>query len=463
MVHAGIPPQWSVEDAIDRAREVEKVLQSPDCIEFLGSMYGNEPLLWSDDLTGMTRLRVITNYLTRMRFCTSQGVLDLDSKGPSPDLGKLEVSAWFSHPERKTAKDRILFGHWASIEGQTDHPNAIGLDTGCVWGGAMSLYQLETGRWTRCQCKDGRSKRKLCEQSAVTTSPAAAVMEIYLVGGAVRDALLGYPSSERDWVVVGASPQDMLEQGYQQVGKDFPVFLHPQTKEEYALARTERKQGHGYTGFAVHCDPAVTLEEDLLRRDLTINAMARRSPAPSSIPMAASADLAAKVLRHVSDAFVEDPLRVLRTARFAARYAHLGFTVAAETIELMARDRRSGRAGAPAGRAGVGGTRARPGGAQPRGVYRGAARLRRPAAPAAGTGGPVRRAPNRRIPPRDRYRHPHPDGPAAGGRAVTPATDVRFAVLIHDLGKGATPPAEWPRHIAHEQRGLKLVERSASA
>ncbi len=173
MVHAGIPPQWSVEDAINRAREVEKVLQSPDCVEFLRQMYGNEPLLWSDDLTGMTRLRVITNYLTRMRFCSSQGVLDLDSKGPSPDLGKVEVSAWFSHPRRKTAKDRILFGHWASIEGQTDHPYAIGLDTGCVWGGAMSLYELETGRWTRCQCKDGRSKRKLCEQSAVTTSPAA--------------------------------------------------------------------------------------------------------------------------------------------------------------------------------------------------------------------------------------------------------------------------------------------------
>ncbi|MBP6699811.1 MAG: symmetrical bis(5'-nucleosyl)-tetraphosphatase [Halioglobus sp.] len=172
LVHAGIPPQWSVEDAIERAREVEQVLQSPDCIEFLKQMYGNEPLLWSDDLTGMTRLRVITNYLTRMRFCTSQGVLDLDSKGPSPNLGKVAVSAWFSHPRRKTAKERILFGHWASIEGQTDHPNAIGLDTGCVWGGAISLYELETGRWTRCQCKDGKSKRKLCQQSAVTTVPA---------------------------------------------------------------------------------------------------------------------------------------------------------------------------------------------------------------------------------------------------------------------------------------------------
>ena len=164
LVHAGIPPQWSVEEAGARAREVETVLQSPACIEFFKHMYGNEPLVWSDELTGMTRLRVITNYLTRMRFCTSQGVLDLDSKGPSPDLGKVAVSAWFSHPRRKTAKDRILFGHWASIEGQTDHPNAIGLDTGCVWGGALSLYELETGRWTSCQCRDGKCKRGKCKQ-----------------------------------------------------------------------------------------------------------------------------------------------------------------------------------------------------------------------------------------------------------------------------------------------------------
>ncbi|MDH5170848.1 MAG: multifunctional CCA tRNA nucleotidyl transferase/2'3'-cyclic phosphodiesterase/2'nucleotidase/phosphatase, partial [Gammaproteobacteria bacterium] len=149
-------------------------------------------------------------------------------------------------------------------------------------------------------------------------------MEIYLVGGAVRDALLGYPSSERDWVVVGASPRDMLDLGYQQVGKDFPVFLHPQTKDEYALARTERKQGHGYTGFAVHCDPSVTLEQDLLRRDLTVNAMARSDSGDIIDPYGGQRDLAAKILRHVSGAFVEDPLRVLRTARFAARYDHLG-------------------------------------------------------------------------------------------------------------------------------------------
>jgi len=161
LVHAGIPPQWSVEQAMALAKEVEAVLQSPDCIEFFKQMYGNEPLVWSDDLTGMTRLRVITNYLTRMRYCTSQGVLDLDSKGPSPNAGK-KVSAWFSHPGRKTANDRILFGHWASIEGQTDSPNVIGLDTGCVWGGALSLYELETGRWTSCQCKDGKCKKRKC-------------------------------------------------------------------------------------------------------------------------------------------------------------------------------------------------------------------------------------------------------------------------------------------------------------
>ena len=159
MVHAGIPPQWSVADAMARAAEVEAVLRSPACLEFFKQMYGNQPLLWSDELTGMTRLRVITNYLTRMRYCTSQGVLDLESKGPSPNAGKQKVSAWFSHPHRKTAWDRILFGHWASIAGQTDNPYAIGLDTGCVWGGSLSLFELETGRWTSCKCKNGRCRK----------------------------------------------------------------------------------------------------------------------------------------------------------------------------------------------------------------------------------------------------------------------------------------------------------------
>ena len=163
LVHAGIPPQWTVKAAIGYAREVERVLQSPDCVEFLRTMYGNEPAVWSDDLTGMARLRVITNYLTRMRYCTKQGVLDLESKGtsPSPDAPNLDnqkVSAWFSHPKRKTAADPILFGHWASIEGHTDSPNAIGLDTGCVWDGALSLYTLETGAWTRCKCEQGKCR-----------------------------------------------------------------------------------------------------------------------------------------------------------------------------------------------------------------------------------------------------------------------------------------------------------------
>ncbi|MCB1675231.1 MAG: multifunctional CCA addition/repair protein, partial [Halioglobus sp.] len=161
-------------------------------------------------------------------------------------------------------------------------------------------------------------------------------MEVYLVGGAVRDELLGCPVTERDWVVVGAQPEDLLRLGYQQVGRDFPVFLHPQTREEYALARTERKRGHGYTGFALHCDSSVTLEEDLQRRDLTINAMARAPSGAIIDPYGGRGDIEAKILRHVSPAFVEDPLRVLRTARFAARYAHLGFTVADRTMQLMA-------------------------------------------------------------------------------------------------------------------------------
>jgi bis(5'-nucleosyl)-tetraphosphatase (symmetrical) len=155
LVHAGIPPQWTVQEAAQRAAEVETVLRSPDCIEFLRNMYGNEPAVWSDELTGMERLRVITNYLTRMRYCTRKGKLDLVSKGSSPDQGINKVSAWFSHPQRKSAGDKILFGHWASIEGRTDNPNAIGLDTGCVWGGALSLYELESGTWTRCQCSKG--------------------------------------------------------------------------------------------------------------------------------------------------------------------------------------------------------------------------------------------------------------------------------------------------------------------
>jgi len=162
-------------------------------------------------------------------------------------------------------------------------------------------------------------------------------MEIYLVGGAIRDTRLGLPVKERDWVVVGATPQDMLDLGYQPVGKDFPVFLHPQSKEEYALARTERKTGHGYTGFETCADPGITLEQDLLRRDLTINAMAETPEGELVDPYKGMDDLNNGVLRHVSPAFSEDPVRVLRTARFAARFEPQGFHVAHDTNALMRR------------------------------------------------------------------------------------------------------------------------------
>jgi tRNA nucleotidyltransferase (CCA-adding enzyme) len=158
----------------------------------------------------------------------------------------------------------------------------------------------------------------------------------YLVGGAVRDKLLGYPYSERDWVVVGATPEEMLAAGFKPVGKDFPVFLHPQSNEEYALARTERKSGRGYHGFVCHSSPDVTLEQDLARRDLTINAIAEDASGQLVDPYGGRTDLEQRLLRHVSPAFGEDPLRILRVARFAARYHHLGFRIAAETLALMA-------------------------------------------------------------------------------------------------------------------------------
>ena len=282
-------------------------------------------------------------------------------------------------------------------------------------------------------------------------------MNIYLVGGAVRDALLNYPTSERDWVVVGASPQDLLDLGYQQVGKDFPVFLHPETKDEYALARTERKKGHGYTGFAVHCDPAVTLEQDLLRRDLTVNAMARTTEGEIIDPYGGQRDLAAKILRHVSDAFVEDPLRVLRTARFAARYAHLGFTVAPETMALMTEIVGQGELDhLPAERIWVELERAL-GENNPEvfvEVLRACGALQQLLPEVEALFG---------VPQNAQY-HPEIDTglhtlmTLQQAAQLSPATDVRWAVLIHDLGKGTTPAAEWPRHIAHEHRGLKLVE-----
>jgi len=283
-------------------------------------------------------------------------------------------------------------------------------------------------------------------------------MKVYLVGGAVRDALLGYPSGERDWVVVGATPADMLDQGFRQVGKDFPVFLHPDTKDEYALARTERKRGHGYTGFAVHCDPAVTLEQDLQRRDLTINAMARSPDGDIIDPYGGQRDLAARVLRHVSGAFVEDPLRVLRTARFAARYAHLGFGIAPETLALMAEIvDQDELAHLPAERIWVEMERAL-GERDPQvfvQVLRDCGALASLLPELEALFG---------VPQTEKY-HPEIDTgihtlmTLQQAALLTPATDVRFALLVHDLGKGTTPRADWPRHIAHERRGLKLVEQ----
>ena len=169
-------------------------------------------------------------------------------------------------------------------------------------------------------------------------------MKIYRVGGAVRDKLLNYPSHENDWVVTGSTPEEMIKLGYRQVGKDFPVFIHPKTHDEYALARTERKTGQGYTGFTCHSSPDITLEEDLLRRDLTINAIAEDAQGKIIDPFGGQQDLDNRILRHVSAAFSEDPLRILRVARFAARYHHLGFKVADQTLELLKEMVRAGQA-----------------------------------------------------------------------------------------------------------------------
>lgn len=284
-------------------------------------------------------------------------------------------------------------------------------------------------------------------------------MKIYLVGGAVRDALLDYPVYERDWVVVGARPEELEQQGYQQVGKDFPVFLHPQTKEEYALARTERKQGHGYTGFAVDYDPTVTLEDDLQRRDLTINAIAQDTDGTLIDPCGGQADLEQRVLRHVSNAFVEDPLRVLRTARFAARYAHLQFTVAPETLALMADIVAQGElAHLPAERIWVETEKAL--GERNPEVF---IQVLRDCGALAALLPEVEALFGVPQPP---AHHPEIDTGVhvlmtlQQAAKLSADTDVRFAVLMHDLGKAATPQAEWPRHIRHEERGIALIEQA---
>jgi tRNA nucleotidyltransferase (CCA-adding enzyme) len=280
-------------------------------------------------------------------------------------------------------------------------------------------------------------------------------MKKWLVGGSVRDALLGRPVNDHDWVVVGTSPQELLDQGYLPVGKDFPVFLHPQTKEEVALARTERKTAPGYHGFAFHADPGVTLEDDLQRRDLTINAMAQDEDGRIVDPYHGRADLDAKLLRHVSPAFAEDPVRILRLARFAARFD--GFTVAPETEALMEQMVAAGEVDALVAER----------------VWQEIARGLMEDRPSRmfevlrGCGALARLLPEvDRLwgVPQPEAHHPEIDTGVhlmmvldAAARLGAPLA-VRYACLGHDLGKGTTPPDEWPRHIAHEARSVALVE-----
>ncbi len=282
-------------------------------------------------------------------------------------------------------------------------------------------------------------------------------MEIYLVGGAVRDKLLNYPSHEKDWLVVGSSPQKMLDLGYRQVGSDFPVFLHPETSEEYALARTERKSGSGYKGFDFNTSSDVTLEEDLLRRDLTINAMAEDTTGNLHDPYNGKRDLANKVLRHVSPAFAEDPLRVLRVARFAARYHHLGFRIAEETLSLMRTLSDSGELETLTPERVWLETERALSERSPR-VYIevlrecGALKVLLPE---------VDRLFG--VPQRKDF-HPEVDTglhvlmSLEIAARLTEETKIRFSVLMHDLGKGTTPPDVLPRHIGHEERGVPLVK-----
>lgn len=279
-------------------------------------------------------------------------------------------------------------------------------------------------------------------------------MQIYTVGGAVRDELLGLPVQDRDYVVVGATPEEMMRRGFRPVGKDFPVFLHPRTHEEYALARTERKTGRGYKGFQVYAAPGVTLEEDLARRDLTINAIAKDEAGNLIDPYRGAADLRAGILRHVSPAFVEDPVRVLRVARFAARF---GFSIAPETLALMREMAANGEVDALV----------------PERVWQELSRGLMEKKPSRmihalrECGALVRILPELDalfgVPQTAEY-HPEVDTGVHVMMVVDYAAaqdyslPVRFAALTHDLGKGTTPREVWPRHIDHELRSFELVK-----
>jgi tRNA nucleotidyltransferase (CCA-adding enzyme) len=280
-------------------------------------------------------------------------------------------------------------------------------------------------------------------------------VKTYVVGGAVRDALLGLPVKDRDYVVVGATPDQMRAQGFLPVGRDFPVFLHPDTHEEYALARTERKTAPGYTGFSFHAAPDVTLEQDLLRRDLTINAVAQDADGTLIDPYGGRADLEARIFRHVSSAFSEDPVRILRVARFAARFTE--FSVAEETLSLMRHMVASGEVDALV----------------PERVWQELSRGLMEAKPSRmfmllrDAGALTRILPEIAAldgVPQPAQHHPEIDTlvhvmmviDAAAQQSASLA--IRFAAFVHDLGKGTTSPEQWPQHIAHEARSVKLVE-----
>lgn len=281
-------------------------------------------------------------------------------------------------------------------------------------------------------------------------------MQIYLVGGAVRDTLLNIPIKDKDWVVVGSTPDELLSLGYSQVGSDFPVFLHPKTKEEYALARTERKSGGGYQGFNCDFNPDITLEEDLLRRDLTVNAMAKDESGNIYDPYNGQQDIQLKKLRHVSDAFSEDPLRVLRVARFAARFAHLGFTIADETIELMRHISDSGELELLTPERVWQETERALGESQPW-VYFQALRQ-------CGALAIIFPELDRLFGvPQPEKHHPEIDCGIhtlmvlEQASRLTSDVSVRWASLLHDLGKGITRKELLPSHHGHEQSGEKLV------
>ncbi|WP_072055292.1 multifunctional CCA addition/repair protein [Aliivibrio fischeri] len=283
-------------------------------------------------------------------------------------------------------------------------------------------------------------------------------MKIYLVGGAVRDSLLNIDVKDKDWVVVGSTPQEMGALGYQTVGQDFPVFLHPKTKEEYALARTERKSGQGYKGFTCYAEPDVTLEEDLLRRDLTINAIAQADNGELIDPYNGQQDIIDRTLRHVSDAFTEDPLRVLRVARFAARFHHLGFTVAPETMNLMKVLVDSGELSHLTAER-VWQEWQKSLSSQHPEIFLstlkecGALAIVLPELDALFG-----------VPQPEKW-HPEIDTGihtlmvAQQAALLSQDLPTRFAAQVHDLGKGVTPESEWPSHKLHCHTGIKLIKR----